>query len=472
MATIFLFELNRWIKSKTVWLVFITWCLLSLFATRDRGHSIRRAAIANDTASRYELKRAADYYLLLDSVEKGQKQIASWSADPRNPVIFNRLVPRFAILEPGALNKLATGQSDVLPGRYLISSRYDYRVQKQEATNGLQALYGKLDMAFVLVMLLPLIIIALNFNILSSEKEKNTLKLLLAQGSTLRQVLTGKLLVSFLFSLLLLVLPVLIANITIGKELVFYFTMTILYSLFWHLLAAFVNSRLQSSAWNATVLLSGWLIFVLIVPALVNTGIGLIHPVPSRTQFITDYRRLNNEAERDSNALVLDKYFFDHPEMVKQDTTGNLRNRANEFYKAVHINQDKTQTALQPLYDKHYLAIRSANQFADKAGLLSPAAILQQSMVLLAGQSSKQYVYFNEQVDKWRKPYLNFVLNKLVQDDAVSRIETEKFKPFVYRPYNYTRQLAINAAVLFLFNAFLVILLLNSLQLKTVHEKV
>lgn len=462
MTTIFQFECRRWVKSKAVWIVFLAWCGICAFAIRDRGHSIRSVQAANNTNRIYEDSLEKQYYLNLDSVEKGLKQVPNWRTDPRNPVIFNLRVPRFAFFQAGPLNPLVTGQSDVLPGKFVASRRFDYRVERQNASNGLQTFYGKLDMAFAIVFLLPLLIVAFNFNILSSEKEKNTLKLLLAQQASIQEIIFGKLAVSFLFTLVMLVVPIVFAGIGFGSGVWLYLAIGCLYSLFWHLLCGYVNSRLRSSAWNATVLLTGWMLIVLILPATITTVTGMIHPVPSRTKFITEYRRILNEADKDSTSLVLNKYFYDHPEMVKQDTAGNLRNRANEFYKASHINQDKTQRALRPLHESNNRAILSANQFADNAGLISPAAIMHQSLVLLAGQSTRQYLYFHQQIDEWRKPYLGFVLDKLVQDGAVTRIETERFKGFHYTPYDFSRQLVINCQALLLFNVLLGVLLFRS----------
>lgn len=462
MNTIFQYECKRWLKSKAVWIIFLTWCGISTFAIRDRDQAIRSVQAAYNTNRVYEDSLEKIYYLNLDSVENGLKQVPNWRADPRNPVVFNLRVPRFAFFQVGPLNPLVTGQSDILPGKFVASRRFDYRVERQNASNGLQTFYGRLDMAFAIVLLLPLLIVGLNFNILSSEKEKNTLKLLLAQEASVIGIITGKLAVSFLFTFILLLIPLFFAGIGMSNAIWVYLAVGSLYSLFWHLLCGYVNSRLKSSAWNATVLLSSWMFFILILPALINTVTEMLHPVPSRTKFITEYRRILNQADKDSTSAVLNKYFYDHPEMVKQDTAGNIRNRANEFYKASHINQDKTQRALWPLHEANNRAILSANKFADNAGLISPSAIMHQSLILLAGQSTRQYLYFHQQIDKWRKPYLDFVLNKLVQDGAVTKAETEQFKGFRYTPYDFSRQLVINCLALLLFNVLLGVLLFRS----------
>lgn len=461
MRTIFFFELKKWLRSGAVWLVFIIWVMMVSFAAWQR-HTVVQTTAANMDSSRvYELEKERDYYAQLDSASSGLKPIKEYINDPHNPVYFNTKMPRFAIYKPGALDLFATGQSDIFPQQYVISNRSDYRQQKEEAVNGLQLLYGKLDIAFVLVFLLPLIIIALNYNVLAQEKENGTLRMLLAQNTSLRQLVFGKLLVSFLFSFLLLLVPVAAAGICgvnisgVLPATGIYLLAGLLYSSFWHLLCALVNSRLKRSAWNATVLTGCWLALALVLPAIISLLTGMFHPVPSRAKFIVDYRQTLTHIEQDSNSTVLDKFFFDHPELVKEDTIGNEKNRANVFYKASHAKQDKVQSILQPVYDDYNRKLKAANEFSNHTGLLSPPVIMQQSLLLLAGQSSNQYLYFNKKIDEWRKPYFQFILTKLLQDKAVSKVEAIQWNAFSYTPYDYSSALLINLVTLLLFNTIL-----------------
>ncbi|MBX3239266.1 MAG: ABC transporter permease subunit [Chitinophagaceae bacterium] len=470
MKTIFLFELKNWLRNKAVWLVLITWVLLVSFAGWQRNAIVCMLASDMDSSRVYELQKEKAYHGLLDSVERGLKQVKEYANDPRNPVYFNTKVPRFAIYEPGVLDVLATGQSDIFPQLYVISSRADYRQQKEEAVNGLPLMYGKPDMVFIITFLFPLIIIAFNYGLLSSEKESGTLKLILVQHTNLKQVLFAKLFVSFLFSLLLLLVPAIILYIlkagapatirSVGLLLL----ITSLYSLFWHLLCAVAGSRLKSSAWNATVLTGCWILLTVLLPAVINLVTGSVRPVPSRTEFITEYRRATNAIEQDSNSAVLDKFFFDHPELAKEDSTGNERNRANQFYKASHIKHDQTHETLQPIYDRYESSLQAANRFSGNVGLLSPALTTHQSLLLLAGQSSKQYLHFNKAIVEWRKPYLDFILTNLLQDKDVNRQETLKWSSFSYQPYDYSSEMATHISVMLLFIAALLLITLKMLQ--------
>jgi hypothetical protein len=89
---------------------------------------------------------------------------------------------------------------------------------------------------------------------------------------------------------------------------------------------------------------------------------------------------------------------------------------------------------------------------------------MQQSLLLLAGQSSRQYVYFIERIDEWRKPYLKFIFNKLLLDKDVSKTEALQLKPFSYPPYDYSGKITLNIFLLLLFNIFLIIIVAVSLK--------
>ena len=61
-----------------------------------------------------------------------------------------------------------------------------------ELENPQRLLSGRLDLAFVLIYLYPLLILAISYNLLSAEQEQGTLALLLSQPVSLRTVILAK----------------------------------------------------------------------------------------------------------------------------------------------------------------------------------------------------------------------------------------------------------------------------------------
>lgn len=140
-------------------------------------------------------------------------------------------------------------------------------------SNPSQAAAGHFDLAFVLVFLLPLFVIALTFDTLSADGERRTLPLLRAAGTPLGSLVKGRLLLKF--ALLggltsLLVGGNLWACGAPGQAFLVWIITTLSYLLFWFALAGFVCSRGWNSARNAGALLACWTFFTILGPSLLN----------------------------------------------------------------------------------------------------------------------------------------------------------------------------------------------------------
>jgi hypothetical protein len=185
----------------------------------------------------------------------------------------------------------------------------------------------------------------------------------------------------------------------------------------------------------------------------------LTHPVPSRSQFTSTYRRVLNTVETENKDLnkVLDKYFFDHPELVPLDTIGTEKNQSNEYYKAYYLNHDQAQRQLEPLYAEYTAKLESANRFASTVGLVSPAVAFHQSLVLMAGHSSRQYQYFTQKIMDWRKPYFAYLLKSVLANQWVNSAEARRYEPFTYVPYRYALVIYCNLLVLLLLDVILLL---------------
>ena len=115
----------------------------------------------------------------LAQLENGEDvNVSRWQL-PDQPMNIGYRHPRLAIMNPGSLSFVSTGQSDMYthvkrPRAYGNNFALDY----SEMINPVQLLLGTFDLAFVIIYILPLLIIAFTYNVLSREKEQGTLKLL------------------------------------------------------------------------------------------------------------------------------------------------------------------------------------------------------------------------------------------------------------------------------------------------------
>ena len=136
----------------------------------------------------------------IPKVESGELKVSAF-ADPRLPQSFGRNMGlRYAVMPPAALGALAIGQSDLYPYYFKVSTgSKETFINSDEIENPVHLLAGRFDLAFVILYLFPLVILAFSYNLISAEKEAGTLALTLSQPVTLRKVVMAKVTLRALF---------------------------------------------------------------------------------------------------------------------------------------------------------------------------------------------------------------------------------------------------------------------------------
>ncbi|MYH09836.1 MAG: ABC transporter permease, partial [Gemmatimonadales bacterium] len=247
----------------------------------------------------------------LADIEAGAEPASRFS-DPRLPNVMGGARGRHtAVLTPGPLTALTVGQSDLLPYYYdvnIYTNESSFQ-QNGEVESPLNLMVGRFDLAFVVIYLLPLLVLALSFNVLSEEREQGTLALTLSQPVSARGVVAAKLAFRALVAVGMVLAVSLVGLLVTGGfgapgRILLWCAAVVAYALFWFMLAAWVNSLRRSSAWNATVLVGAWLVLVVVLPAGINIAAGLLHPLPSRVQMITAQREASNDAVNRRSELL------------------------------------------------------------------------------------------------------------------------------------------------------------------------
>lgn len=172
---------------------------------------------------------------------------------------------------------LSLGQRDLHSYHQIVRLRTLYaHLFDSGFSNPSQAAAGHFDLAFVLVFLLPLLVIALTFDTLSSDAERRTLPMLRANELPIGTLVAGRLAVRF--ALLAVLVSSLVASSlwACGAPLPTYpawLSATLSYLLIWFSLAGLVCSRGWNSAMNAGALLALWTVLTVLGPALLNLAL-------------------------------------------------------------------------------------------------------------------------------------------------------------------------------------------------------
>lgn len=433
------------------------WLLVGIFAVAiafgtfngARWVGFQQAAIAE--AAREEAGRFAAQEATIARLRSGELKLSAF-ADPRNPqTAGSRLGARYAVMPPSPLAALSIGQSDLLPYYFKVTSDAKENVTAgAELENPHRLLTGRVDLAFVLIYLYPLLVLAFSYNLLSAEKEQGTLALALSQPVSLSMLAVGKLTVRFgMFLAALAVMAVLgaaLAGVDLGAEgvavlLLLWFAVVAAYGLVWFALAVFVASFGRPSATNAMVLASLWLAFVILLPSLFNIGATTVYPVPSRVEMVQAVREASDEAN-EQGATLLARYYEDHPELA----VGGAEQAMNDFNVIrVAVNAD-IEGRVRPVLDRYELQLNAQRRLVSRLRVLSPAILMQEALNDLSGTGVSRHQHFLAQVgrfhEQWRNHFVPMVLRN-AELDGYATLPT-----FIYRDESLAavvRRVAVSA---------------------------
>ena len=308
------------------------------------------------------------------------------SKDPRNTVWMGQTgAARLAVMPPAPLAPIAMGQRDLHPQAVRVTSAVDLIRERETETpmagpTRLQT--GAFDPAFLFVVLFPLVIIALSYELLSAERESGTLAMLLSQPVSQGALVLGKALARLtalgMLTLVFAAVGLLIAGAKLtapGALLHFtlYAALLLAWASFWFAAAVYVNSRGSGSAKNALVLVGVWLVLVIVLPGLVNVGINSFYPPPSRVELLHEAREASQDVERELNLL-----------QGRHDIDANKGDAAKQVVKVQEELAKRSEPVLKELNDQ----LRARQEVLDILRFASPAIMVQIALEDIAGSGS------------------------------------------------------------------------------------
>ena len=370
-------------------------------------------------------------------IESGEKIVSAF-ADPRLPQSFGRNMGlRYAIMPPAGLGSLAIGQSDLYPYYFKVSTgSKESFLNSDEIENPVHLLAGRFDLAFVILYLFPLAILALSYNIVSSEKEAGTLALALSQPISLNKIVLAKVTLRALFIGALTVALSLIGVIIGGADLkadgiwlrlIFWIGITLTYGAFWFAMAIGINALGQSSATNAIALAGVWLLFVVVVPSILNVAVKAAYPVPSRVDMIQAIRVAGDDATRKGSQLLA-RYLEDHPELAPAQ-----KGSAPDFGTLLVALNEATERNVQPVIDQFDRQVASQQKMVDRFRYLSPAVVAQSAFNELAGSSAYRYNHFVQQVGQYHSRWREYFIPRILKKEKLSIADLDKLPTFSYK---------------------------------------
>lgn len=426
VGNVFRLEWRHSWRDSSVRAIVVVFALLVAYAAFGGARLVSTARDAHATAQLAEAER-------LDVLRRDLKAISAGAqvkhaADPRDPLRVGReLAPRVASLPPGPLAVVAVGQRDVLPAIVeLTTNAKRAGPRSDEGASPLKQSNGPFDLAFVFVFLLPLVVIALSYDLLSRERERGTLSLVLSQPISLTTFVLGKSLQRAALVVALAVGFGLVGPIVAdpgvvtsggGLRLTLYVLLLALYVLFWLVLAIFVNALGRSSAANALTLVGFWLALLVVVPGLASVAVDTAYPSPSRVELVNLARAAASDAESRTTQAE-----GDHGKPAS----------ATSAEQTVAM-QAELERQLEPVQEKFREQHRKQQGLVDKLRFLSPAILLNEGLSDVAGSGVTRHQHFSDQVDEFHARLKTFFEERIRQDAALTIGDYDAMPQFVYQ---------------------------------------
>ena len=270
----------------------------------------------------------------------------------------------------------------------------------------------KVDWAFIIANVLSLIALLFTFDAISGERERGTLRLMLANSVPRHTVLIGKFLgalisISIPFTLAALTNLLIISsasavhlNIEAWGRLGIIFFITLLYTCFFLTLGLLVSARVQQSVVSLVILLLIWVTFVVFMPSTLASIASEFTPAMPTEEKWKRYYQMHNEL-RDKYS-----YYLYSDEVDKKTLT----------VKSVFYTKD---AEMRESLNREYLTSKIAQvQYARSIIRVSPAILLQYLLESFAGTGFERHLRFVENVERYARQYREFVVDLDRSDPA------------------------------------------------------
>lgn len=460
LLTVFRHELRRLVRERAtpvLALLFASSCLYAAWNGQrwagQRGEALRQIAI--------DLQESRD--------DSRARAVAAAAAQPgrtlsQGSVSANVWYQPTLPLRP--LAPLAIGQGDGYPFDvrfHPVSPRTLFTPREASLSNPAALASGSFDLAFVIVYLLPIFVLALTYDFWIRERERGTARLLLAQPISPWMLFAGK--AAALGGAVLLGLATLVgvALLTFGgaggpsgSALAALGVTILLYGAFWVAVALAVNVLVRHAAGAALACGAIWLGVIALLPALLTAAVDLTHPAPSSAAYSNRLRETELERQNARRQPATPA----GSTAEREDRNAALRRTLSR------VTEDMAAYGL--VRDAFRAQEHARRNLAHRLRFASPATAVQDSLERLAGTDATRAVAFQQQAWNFAqglRAHVEANLNETSSEDLARLYAGVPAFRFVEPAATEVRQaLAANAAALLGFLVALGTVIGNGLQ--------
>lgn len=337
------------------------------------------------------------------------------------PSVIEYRNPLNAVHRPAKLMSLAIGQRDLLPYYDVITRRRNaVQSPNAETANPEMLAAGNIDLAYVIIYLLPLLVIALSYNTWSKEQEQQTDRLIAVQGKHLERIIVYKL--GFRFTLVIFLTWVLsyigmfsdamLNSFDLVTALFWFFAVTS-YIIFWFSICLFLIKLGKNSAANALYLLAAWCFFLLVLPAITNAIVRQTYPIPLKTNEAVALRENSESIWAMPKQALIDTFYLNNPKYIALKSPADTSENSTVRFVAYYDLLGRKMTATVDNFNQYP---QKQNAVSARLSWINPAVKTQNLLNLIAESGLNDYLAYQSQVNRFQKTWVDFMTNYIIHN--------------------------------------------------------
>lgn len=332
-----------------------------------------------------------------------------------------------ATISPGPLSDLAHGVSDVKPSTSRVSlwRSVDRLFGNYQVQSPIDTAAGAFDLAFVIIFIMPLLMIALSYDVLSEDRELGRLGLLLSQPISVRQLVAARLKVRFGAVAAIVLIASLIGLLTgsagddIATRLPFmgvWLMVATSYFLLWAAAIIWVVSLNLKGETTALLLAGLWILNGLVGPASLSAAAESLHPTPSRLAFLSEAREASAAAYK-SQADIMQGMLLDHPDLTAENYS------IPEYIRTAFLVTKTVDESVVPVLARFDAVQADRRQLLSALQFASPAVITLQAFNLAAGTNLERHLAYEQSVRDFKRSIAEAVEGKVLVGERLTLAE-------------------------------------------------
>ena len=329
---------------------------------------------------------------------------------------------------PEVLSILNLGVTNRLGNSVLMSLRQIPSAEKKYAQeNPLLNIFTSLDLTLVYKIVISLLAMLFAFDVISGEKERGTLKLLIAQGASRFKIIHGKyygnmltlfasLFISLFIAFLIIILHFL--KTLDWMRILLFAVLTMFYISLFFLLGLLISTLTKKASHSLIFCLFVWIFFVIIVPNLSTYLATVIKPVPPEKVLEVQINELYSQTQEKLRVWSENNRASIRISGSMDDTDGIYVLRRADRITIEHFK--KLIAFSEPLYRERtdkiwavkqdfYMQLRNQEKLATRLNRLSPTGLFQEVSEMVARTDIFNYERYIQQATLFREAVFNYL---------------------------------------------------------------